>query len=295
LELELVYVERKLVLLFVLYNKLLTMRVISLNRFKVGDHIKFSLTFLSSLFVLTSHAQGNSEILDAERKFSAMSMASGTKPAFVAFLDTSCIGFVKGKQINLYQRWLNGKETETKLDWQPEFSVMSSSGDLGVNTGPWQFYKNKKTDTVSASGYFTTVWKKNSNGEWKAILDFGSTGNGKEKKEVDLVNEIDMRAWNDHSPKTEIYNDTVLTRNFSKDGWLNISGRPVLKNSRQIYEEFEKFASIKFYPTGNFNSLSGDIRIFYGVAEMEGNKNHNYMQVRIWQNHKWQTLLLVIS
>ena len=52
---------------------------------------------------------------------------------------------------------------------------ISDSRDFGISTGPWEAQEYRpKTAPVSA-GYFLTVWKKQSDGAWKVILDAGST------------------------------------------------------------------------------------------------------------------------
>lgn len=111
-------------------------------------------------------------LISSERSFAALSAARGTKTAFLAFLDDSSIVFrphpVNGKKAAAGQR-----ERPTTLSWDPEFSDVAASGEMGYTTGPWVLTKQGQPDSALAYGYFVSVWGRNSRGEWKVLLDGG--------------------------------------------------------------------------------------------------------------------------
>ena len=59
------------------------------------------------------------------------------------------------------------------LSWYPEFADVSFSGSLGYTTGPWEYRPKGKDGEPSAFGHFVTIWQKQPNGEFKAVLDIG--------------------------------------------------------------------------------------------------------------------------
>ena len=50
---------------------------------------------------------------------------------------------------------------------------MYSGGDLGYNTGPWEYWANRNDEKPVAFGEFVTVWGKQKTGQWKALIDIG--------------------------------------------------------------------------------------------------------------------------
>src|SRR6185295_1413148 len=61
------------------------------------------------------------------------------------------------------------------LAWQPAYAGMARSGDLGFTTGPWEFKGDVNDKTPSGYGHFVTLWKKQSDGSWKFVVDLGIT------------------------------------------------------------------------------------------------------------------------
>jgi hypothetical protein len=57
---------------------------------------------------------------------------------------------------------------QQRLVWQPHQVWMSCDGSLGVTKGAWQ-----KGD--GTFGYFTTIWQRQKDGEYKWVLDQGDT------------------------------------------------------------------------------------------------------------------------
>jgi ketosteroid isomerase-like protein len=67
-----------------------------------------------------------------------------------------------------------------KLTWSPQFSDVS--GDLAYTYGTWTFTskdKDKDGNPIKQTGKYTTIWKKQSDGSWKVVLDMGNTSKPK--------------------------------------------------------------------------------------------------------------------
>jgi ketosteroid isomerase-like protein len=114
-----------------------------------------------------------------ELAFAKMAKDVGTRPAFSAFIADDGILFrpgpVKGKE------WLakNPAPASNKhpwLSWYPAVADISSAGDMGYTTGPWEFRPDINDAQAVAFGNFLTVWKKQADGSWKFVIDLGISG-----------------------------------------------------------------------------------------------------------------------
>src|ERR1035437_10008681 len=112
---------------------------------------------------------------EAERNFARESVMLGRNAAFVQnFADESVI-FTDKWVTNGKQFSKDRKASPVVLKWEPEFMDISDSRDFGISTGPWEAQEYRPNTPPLFTGYFLTVWKKQSDGAWKVILDGGST------------------------------------------------------------------------------------------------------------------------
>ena len=63
------------------------------------------------------------------------------------------------------------------LTWRPTDADVARSGDLGYTFG---VYESRRTDRdgkrVTSHGKYVTIWKKQPDGSWKAVIDIGNSG-----------------------------------------------------------------------------------------------------------------------
>jgi ketosteroid isomerase-like protein len=73
------------------------------------------------------------------------------------------------------QKSSNWSARDYQLTWTPTEAVMGPSGDIGYT---WSHYEGHSKDAngnaVTTSGRFITIWRKQSDGSWKVVLDAGS-------------------------------------------------------------------------------------------------------------------------
>jgi len=75
---------------------------------------------------------------------------------------------------------LNDKNNQ--LTWTPVDAGISISGDLGWTSGTYEFRtKGKDGKPKVEHGKYTTIWKKQPDGNWKVVLDMGNASAEKEK------------------------------------------------------------------------------------------------------------------
>jgi len=117
------------------------------------------------------------EVVETERAFAKYAVENGQPEAWLEFFTDDGIIFKDGP--------VNAKEFHRKnlptpkpltyaLNWEPRSGDVAQSGDMGYNLGPWVYIDLAKPQGPSAQGFFMTVWKKQPNGKWKEVFDFGT-------------------------------------------------------------------------------------------------------------------------
>lgn len=103
--------------------------------------------------------------IDAERAFASDAKRIGQWTAFRKWSTDDAVMFTP-QPVNAHEFLKDRKDPPKVIDWWPTASYISCDGSLAVNTGGWQ-----RPD--GAVGYFTTVWKRQTDGSWKWIVDGG--------------------------------------------------------------------------------------------------------------------------
>ena len=270
----------------------------------------------SVLFAMVTMAVGKfanaqqpiDELIASEKKFAETSKQQTTKKAFLAFVDSNCVGFSSGEKVNVYKQWVDRKEDSSKLTWAPEFAIISASGEMGVTTGPWEYRAKSLQDPAIAHGHFATVWKKNKKGIWKAMFDMG-TGYPQQITNSETVKEFVLPKNND---KKEIASSLVnielkfrdafesnktaaIKKVILPDSWFTINGSAPLKNAAEINAAMDAVPSnTVFKSTGLIASSTNDMFAVYGTAE-SADKKQNFMRLWVKQNSEWKLLMMVIQ
>jgi ketosteroid isomerase-like protein len=135
-----------------------------------------TLTSLCAVPVLAEQPSSLQADFDAmvatERAFSKLSQEKGMKDAFATYIADDGIlvrggTFIKGKP------WtLEHPNPPVKLIWWPTQAAISSSGDMGWTTGPYEI-REEGSDEVG-HGNFVTVWRKQADGNWRFAIDLGN-------------------------------------------------------------------------------------------------------------------------
>jgi hypothetical protein len=110
--------------------------------------------------------RGNpSAIVAVELAFARAAQEKGQWTAFADYAADEAVMFVP--QAAAARNWLKGRANPAEaVRWQPHQIWTSCDGTLAVSKGAWQ-----RPD--GSTGYFTTVWKRQRNGDYKWVLDQG--------------------------------------------------------------------------------------------------------------------------
>lgn len=108
-----------------------------------------------------------SAVIAAELAFARLAHEKGQWTAFLETSTGEAVMFVP-QAVNAHQ-WLRQQTNPAQaVRWQPHQVWSSCDGTLAVTKGAWQ----RPNGTV---GYFTTVWARQRNNEYKWVLDQGDT------------------------------------------------------------------------------------------------------------------------
>jgi ketosteroid isomerase-like protein len=243
-------------------------------------------------------------MVDAERRFARASVDTNMRDAFLAFFAPDGVEFSPGP--------VNVKETFSKqqdppkpppmtLDWDPVFANVSQAGDLGFTTGPYVLTDNAKK-APARQGYFFSIWKKQANGEWKVVLDYGieapvgapimhsgSVKSGTQSKyhargKIDLESERQnlLDAERQFSSVSESNSTAEAYARFldsearmNRDGTQPYVGSAAIKSHVSIGK-----TQTKWVPMKADVASSGDLGYAYGTYEEGSNKGY---YARVWK------------
>jgi ketosteroid isomerase-like protein len=112
----------------------------------------------------------------AERAFAKTSQEKGTRESFMQFIADDGILFRPGPVVG--KKWMQdhpmpASDKRPLLAWQPTFADISAAGDMGYTFGPWEFKSDIKDPKPAGYGHFATIWKKQTDGNWKFAIDLG--------------------------------------------------------------------------------------------------------------------------
>jgi ketosteroid isomerase-like protein len=110
-------------------------------------------------------------LVTTEHNFAAMAVERGTRAAFLQFAADDAVMFVPGPVL-VKEHYETAKDSPGRLSWQPIYAEISSGGDLGWTTGPWEWYA-QTADTPQYFGHYNTIWRLQPDSTWKFVVDFG--------------------------------------------------------------------------------------------------------------------------
>ncbi len=248
-------------------------------------------------------------LVQSERDFSKTSGERGIRDAFVQFLAENSILFrpgpVQGK------KWMQDRPpVPGHLSWEPALAVISGGRDLGYTTGPWEYWSKGPGEGEAGYGHFVSIWKKQSDGSWKVILDAGISypepPSSKPKLETVSWKVSRTRSDLDSERSKMLKADREFSRIAGADGTARACAQ-LCNDSVRIYRNGgwprigkDAIASVTsekliLSPLQAEVAQSADLGYTYGASEGEAQKG-NY--VHIWRkesNGDWKLVLDVIS
>jgi ketosteroid isomerase-like protein len=143
---------------------------------------------VAGIFVLpgnlhsTSPVKATPEMLKGlEGEFMRATAAKGSQGYMSYYADAAVEvpngeAIIQGK-INIAKGMGFLDDKNNSLIWTPVGADISNSGDLGYTYGTYEFHsKGKDGKPTIEYGKYTSIWKKQADGNWKVALDMGNAG-----------------------------------------------------------------------------------------------------------------------
>jgi ketosteroid isomerase-like protein len=119
-------------------------------------------------------AQNNlQKIYDTEKAFEKAVAEKGINQAFIDFSTTDGTCFFPGYPVNCIEYFKAQKPSPVALLWNPTFIDVSSNGAMAYSTGNSVYKPNGMTDATAYYGEYASVWTRQPDGSYKAVLDLG--------------------------------------------------------------------------------------------------------------------------
>jgi len=257
-------------------------------------------------------------VVEMEHAFAKAAATKGTRDAFIEFLADDGIVFQPGP-VNGKKFWTARERRKGLLSWEPEYADVSRAGDLGWTTGPWEFRPNGPEDKPVAFGQYFTIWKKQNDGSWKAVLDRGvSTGKSyatkllqfpKNDEASDLTAKANVALLREKLMKLETDFSAAATKKGTVNAFdaylaedvrmLRADLAPALGKQRALEVVSSRLGTLSWQPIMADVSASGDLGYTYGTFEFKSRsvlvEHGSY--VRVWKKigRAWQIVMDVAS
>ncbi|MBL0743313.1 nuclear transport factor 2 family protein [Chryseolinea lacunae] len=259
-------------------------------------------------------------MVDAERAFIKMAKDENTRDAFLHFLSDDAVttgpdGPTKGKDGIRSQPVSPGW-----LWWEVAFCDIAASGDMGYNTGPWEFRVQPTDDKAVAFGEFHSLWKKQPDGTWKNILDIGIRHGAPAKKTTLSTTQLPLTASASNGNTTTstllevdaaflkeyVIKETSAYKKYGS-GELRLSREGefpfVSKETQQRYFDSAHPKPANLHAVDGGVASSGDLGYVYGTADVNVSVKGEPVQkkatyLRVWKKEKnkdWKIVLDVLT
>lgn len=269
----------------------------------------FLLTIIPMISVFGQPWEPVAEVIKAERAFASASMRDGARTAFLKFLAADGIVFEGGQPTNGQELWKSRPDNQTLLFWWPVQAGVALSNDLGYTTGPYYVSSDRQGKDRVAFGYYSTVWKKNGNGEWKVAIDLGVSLPSFDSTSLDVavlksfnrsfegatVNEL-LDRDEEYTDKLNAQKRSYLKTYFAKDSRIHRNGAGPFVGAAS-FKQIAETANYLFEPVDGEVAATGDLGYTYGNVSVRkaamAPQQLNYL--RVWRKDKYGNWMIVLD
>lgn len=260
-------------------------------------------------------------LVNTERAFSRTAAEKGTRDAFLAFMADDGIVFAPGP-VNGKKSWEARPKRPGLLSWEPIYADISAAGDMGYDTGPWEFRPKGAEDKPVAFGNFMTIWKKQPDGTFKFLLDLGISNPQPtsaqtlqsatiKSKATKNASDADMQAGREGVMNIEREFSKASVDKGALKAYLSYMGDEVRLLHEGKFPFVGKQAArtaieaqagkMSWQPEKSDVARSVDLGYTYGTYELksaDGKADENGYYVHVWKRHpdgKWKLVIEVLN
>lgn len=266
--------------------------------------------------VLAGAASAPPSLVQNEYAFAKAVDAHGIRDGFLMYLDTQAITLAP-QPANAFEIYTNRKPSSTKLSWYPVFALLSSSGDFGVDTGPWRADWTQGGKPQHSYGDWLTVWHLSKDGHWRILFD-GGVDHGADAKppaalakhakvpRLPKVAATDMEESHTSLERAEtVFSNTAVesSPHAAYDGQgagdlrLLQEGSPTRSGKAEILASMSiQRGAVQWNPEGGSVAVSGDLGYIYGKTYKAGDDAHKAAQgsyMHVWRRDQGEWKLLI--
>ena len=137
--------------------------------------------FMLGALASSQSSDGTTALMKLEREFMQATADHGSQ-GYLSYYAEDAVELPNGHAL------LRGKTEVAKtmgfldnphnhLLWTPLGGGVSASGDLGYTYGTYEFRSRDEDGKLGSTyGKYATIWRKQSDGSWKVVLDMGNVG-----------------------------------------------------------------------------------------------------------------------
>jgi ketosteroid isomerase-like protein len=119
------------------------------------------------------------ELMEADRAFAQATAERGAEGWAGWFAEDGRMyrtrGYVDGRAAIQAAMEAAFADTSRRLPWAPDTAVVAASGDIGYTLGHWEsVLRTAAGDSVVGRGNYVTLWRRQADGTWKAVVDIGN-------------------------------------------------------------------------------------------------------------------------
>jgi len=251
-------------------------------------------------------AQDARALVAAEKAFEKSCLDSGIRNGFLANVDSSGIVFTKKGPSDAKLFWRSLPSVEGVFSWSPSYSELSGSGNWGYTTGNYEHRPRSLKDTPDQCGQYTTVWGKNDQGQWKYLIDIGTSHDCKPLDKNPVIIAASKYGAGEDLSEEKFF---IVEKEFNglvgrsaKDAYLEYGSSKYILNMPQhqpvtsrdsVVMLLNSMGTLQYRPAGIKISPGKDMVATYGTFEA-GTNTGSYL--RIWRHEKtgWKIALEVI-
>lgn len=257
-------------------------------------------------------------LVEAERSFARASMEKGIREAFLIYLADDAIVF-RPKPVTAKPFYAQRPHIPGSLSWKPVYADIASSGDFGYTTGPFEYRSQPEQEQADGYGFFVSVWKKQTNGTWRVMIDGGidcpasdTTTNEIDLKQqrhgidVKTISKVDVERKKgklleaDWDFSSRVVSEGIVNayQDYSADDirYYRNGEQPVVGKEKVCDKITQQPGTMIWKPMASDVAKSGDLGYTYGISKFEsssgGEKSNSYL--RIWKKSKernWKVVL----
>jgi len=242
-------------------------------------------------------------LVNSERAFAAAAAEKGTRDAFLEYSADEAVMFVPGA-VRVKEHYGASPNRPGLLTWQPTFAEISSSGDLGWTTGPWEWRQNPSDSTPLATGHYITIWKRQPDSTWKFVVDVGVAHNSPMSEPAAPVlrvldRQIERQSVEPGRGREELLEAEHAFRSASISEGLAAAYQPRVTEDVRYYrmgirpiQGMDSVTMALSQSVGTYSwdvdhaevSLNSDLGFTYGTSSLsDGEKSIRFSFMRIWR------------